>query len=322
MRWPLIQSLTIDGHDLDLGLLRRATYVETLDLSGPRLLIQADDEDRLLRDDFGLIEGALVVAQVDDSGMGGRLAVTEAFVVKSVDSDANNNLSVECLAAAVDALKQPAQGPVFRTLSSAREILGEATGMPLDVGEFPLVDAWHLLPGERTSKKLRALARELGAAVWFNRGTLHMHPLRALWNASPAHTFHQDDRSRDRLDQIDDYKLIYRRDLVNDRVRRRYAGWSMTEGMVGGGGMHEQTQHHQAFTLDNLNLATVPVIDLLLFGQGHWQPGQRIELKFHRSREGRPFDESIPAEVMISAIASQQTKEQYRTRIKGVILNE
>lgn len=322
MRWPLIQSLTIDGNELDMGLLKQATYVETMDLSGPRLLIRATDEDRLLRDDFGMVEGAVIAAEIDDADMGGSLVVSESFVIKSVDSDANKNLAVECLAEPVDALKRPAEAPIFRTMTNAGDILSEATGLPLEVDDFPLVDAWHLLPGERTSKKLRMLARELGAAVWYARGTLYMRALQNLWGEETVHTFHQDDRSQERLDQIDDFKLIYRRDVVNDRVKRQYGGWHMTKGMLGGGGMHEQTQYERAETLESLNLATVPVIDLLLFGQGQWAPGQRIELKFHRSRKGRPFDESIPSEVMISTIASQQTKGQYRTRIKGVILND
>lgn len=325
MRSALIQRLVLDGNELDMGLFRTLSYVETLDLSGPRLLLQATDSDRILRDDFGVVEGAIIAAQLDDSDMGGSLTVSEAFVVKAVDCDANDNLSIQCLAAPVDALKAPAESALFQTLKGPGEILTAATGLPVDVGNFMLVDAWHLLPGERTSKKLRMLARELGAAVWYARGTLNLHPLRALWGQEPVHTLHYDgglDSRRGRNNQINDWRLTYRRNVVNDRVQRSYSGWSMTEGQMGGGSRLEVTQYHQRATLDNLNLATVPAIDLMLNGQGHWRPGQRIELKFHRARQGRPFDESIPAVVMINTIASQQEKDQYRTRIKGVILNE
>lgn len=324
MRHPLVQTLTCDGAELDMGLFKVLTYVEVMDLSGPRLLLQATDSDRILRDDFGVLEGATLSASLDDSEQGGELVVSESFVIKAVDSDANDNLTIQCLAAPVDALKKPADSAMFLTLKSVEDVLAQATGLALDVGSFPLVDAWHLLPGERVSKKLRQLAREMGAAIWYSRGELHMHPLSELWALPKVKTLHHDDRRKDRLDQIDDYTLTYRAAMVNDRVKRSYSGWDMTdpEGIIGGGGMHEQTQYHRGDFLDNLNRTLSPAIDLLVKGQGQHNPGDKIELKYHRSREGRPFDESIPPEILVHSIASQQDKEQYRTRIKGVILNE
>ena len=324
MRHPLVQTLTCEGAELDMGLFKVLTYVETLDLSGPRLLLQATDADRILRDDFGVVEGATLGASLDDSEQGGGLVTSESFVIKAVDSDANDNLTIQCLAAPVDGLKTPAQSALFLTLKSVDEVLAEATGLGLDVGSFPMVDAWHLLPGERVSKKLRMLAREMGAALWYNRGQLHMHPLSYLWGLPKVKTFHHDDRRKPRLDQIDDYALTYRAEMVNDRVKRGYAGWKMTDpkGIIGGGSLHEQTQYDRGDILGNLNRTLAPAIDLLIKGQGQYNPGDKLELKYHRSRQGRPFDESIPPEILVHTIASQQEKEQYRTRIKGVILNE
>ena len=323
MRYALVQKLMVEGAELDMGLFQKLTYVETLDLSGPRLLLEASDSDRILRDDFGVVEGAMLTAQLDDSEQGGGLVASEAFVIKAVDSDANDNLVIQCLSAPVDLLKTPAQSAMFLTLKSVEEVLAPATGLPLDVGSFPLMDAWHLLPGERTSKELRQLAREMGAALWYSRGELHMHPLGELWGREPVKTFHHDDRRKPRLDQIDDYALTYRKGMINDRVKRGYSGWTITEGVIGGGGAaFEATQHHRGDVLDNLNRALVPALDILVKGQGQHRPGDKLTLKYHRSREGRPFDESIPPEMLVQSIASQQDKEQYRTRIKGVILNE
>lgn len=319
MRHPLVQSLTAGG-ELDMGMFQKLTYVETLDLSGPRLLLKASDEDRILRDDFGVVEGETITAQLDDSEQDGGLVTSETFVIKAVDSDANESLTIQCLAKPVDDLKKPSEDAQFLTLKSIDAVLSEATGLALDVGSFPLVDAWHLLPGDRISKRLRQLAREMGAAIWYSRGKLHMHPVSDLWSKGPTKTFHHDDRRKDRMAQIDDYALTYRKDMVKDRVKRGYSGWSMTDGVIGGGSMNEVTQHDRGDILGNLNTTLAPAIDLLVKGQGEHEPGDKLELKFHRSREGRPFDESIPPEVLIQSIASQQEKEQYRTRIKGVIV--
>lgn len=321
MKHPLFQKLMVKGQELDMGLFQRLTYVEVLDLSGPRLLLEATDADRILRDDFGVVEGEIIAASIDDSPQDGSLSVNEAFVIKTVDSDANDNLRIECLAAPVDALKMPAKSAMFLNMKSVQELLAEVTGLALDVGSFPLVDAWHLLPGERPSKKLRQLGREFGAALWYSRGILHMHPLDDLWRQPVIKTLHHDDPRKPRLDMIDDYALTYRAGMIEDRVKRGYSGWTMTEGVIGGGEMHEATPHHRRDVLGNLAKTPIPAIDLLLYGQGVLKPRDRLELKFHRSREGRPFDESIPPEIMIHTIASQQIKEQYRTRVKGVILN-
>ena len=51
MRYALVQKLMVEGAELDMGLFQKLTYVETLDLSGPRLLLEASDSDRILRDD-------------------------------------------------------------------------------------------------------------------------------------------------------------------------------------------------------------------------------------------------------------------------------
>lgn len=320
MRNPLVQRLMVGGSELDMGLFQRLTYVETLDLSGPRLLLKASDEDRILRDDFGVVEGATLVAQMDDTEQDGGLVVDEVFTIKAVDSDANERLTIQCLAAPVDALKDPAESAQFLTLKSVAAVLAEVTGLATDVGSFPLVDAWHLLPGERPSKRLRQLAREMGAAIWYSRGEIHMHPVDDLWSRDTTKTLHHDDRRKDRMAQIDDYALTYRKDMVEDRVKRGYSGWTMTEGVIGGGSMNEVTQHGRGDILRNLNKTLVPAIDLLVKGQGEHEPGDKLELKFHRSRDGRPFDESIPPEILVQSIASQQEKEQYRTRIKGVIV--
>ncbi|MDX5979640.1 hypothetical protein [Vreelandella alkaliphila] len=321
MQMPLVQRLMVNGQALDISLFHKVAYVEVLDLSGPRLLLQATDSERVLRDDFGVIEGALLAAELDDTGLGGGLSISEAFVIKTVDSDANDNLSIECMAAPVDALKTPAKSAMFLNIKSMQELLSEATGLALDVGNFPLVDAWHLLPGERPSKALRQLAREFGAALWYSRGILHMHPLDDLWSKPVVKTLHHDDPRKPRLDMIDDYALTYRSGMIEDRVKRGYGGWTMTEGVIGGGAEFEATPHHRSDVLGNLSKTPIPAIDLLLYGQGVLKPRDRLELKFHRSREGCPFDESIPPEIMIHTVSSQQEKDQYRTRIKGVILN-
>lgn len=322
MRHPLVQKIMVRGVELDMGLFQVLTYVEVIDLSGPRFIIKASDADRVLRDDFSVVEGEMLTAQLDDSDQGGGLVVNEAFIIRAVDSDANDNLTIQCVAAAVDASKAPAKSPLFLNNKTVAQVLGAATGLATDVGDFPLVDAWHLLPGERPTKKLRQLAREMGAAVWYSRGQVHMHPLAELWRKGPAKTFHHDDRRKPRMDQVDDYTLTYRKDMVNDRVKRGYGGWDMKVGPIGGGSMHEATQHHRGDVLRNLNRSLVPAIDILVKGQGEHAPGTKLELKFHRSREGRPFDESIPPQVLVHTIASQQEKEQYRTRMKGVIFNE
>lgn len=319
MQHPLFQKLICEGAELDIGLFRKMTYIEIMDLSGPRLILHADDKDRILRDDFNVVEGSIIAASISDAPVKGSLSTGEAFKVKAVNSDANDNLVIECVAAAVDALKDPAEDALFMVKKSVEEILGAATGLALDVGSFPLIDAWHLLPGERTTRKLRMLARELGALIWYSRGKLHMHTIKGLWALPKVKTFHHDDRRKDVKDQISDYELIYRKGLIVDRVKRGYAGWEITKGNLGGGALHEETQYHQTSTLSNLNESVTPAIDMAVLGQGHLEPSQKVELKFHRSMQGRPFDESIPEEVMIHTIASQQERDQYRTRIKGVI---
>ena len=314
---PFLQALG----DVDLALLRSISYVETLDLSGPRLLIEANDRDRILRDDFDLVEGRVLLAKLDDGEMGGKLTLDEEFRIQAVRADANENILIECLAEAVYQIKQPAPESLFLVEKTPNEILSAATGLRTETGGYAPVFAWHLLSGERPTKKIRMLARELGSATWYARGKIKMFPLPELFGGAPVATFHHEARHLPRKEQIDDWRMIYCQRRIQDRVQRDYAGWDLVEGMIGGGELYEMTQYHQSYFLDNLKRSTAPALDILIDGQAQWEPGQLIEIKFHRESKGKPFDESIPQYVLITAIASQQTKRQYQTRIKGAILN-
>jgi hypothetical protein len=54
MQQMLVQKILVNGAELDISLLQSCTYVETLDLSGPRLMMTLQDRDNILRDDYGV----------------------------------------------------------------------------------------------------------------------------------------------------------------------------------------------------------------------------------------------------------------------------
>lgn len=54
------------GQEFDLSLLKEFVYIETLDLSGPRLVIKFDDQHSLIRNYMGVKPGDTLTVTVAD----------------------------------------------------------------------------------------------------------------------------------------------------------------------------------------------------------------------------------------------------------------
>lgn len=329
MEHQLVQRIRVlkadTAFDFDMALLLACTYVETLDLSGPRLMMTLSDRDNIVRDDYQISDGTVLEIALSDLHMRGGLDIVELFVVRSVTAGQDSTLQVAGFAAPIHLLKTPATSAVFVNDADAPTVLRRnVPGVPVVSGLLPAMDAWHLLPGERPSRKIRQMGRELGAAIYYGRGKFHAWSLRQLYQQEPFAEFHHDDPRQD--NQILAYKALYRSELANERMRRAYVGWDITEGVVQGvrhpDAPIEIARFGQVPVLDALNTYLLPAIDFGCNGWGELRPGQCIGLKFHRSRNGKPYDESLPEKVLIFAVAHHYATNKYQCRVKGGVIHE
>ncbi|MCV6588047.1 MAG: hypothetical protein OIF57_03300 [Marinobacterium sp.] len=318
MRHLVFQKFLVNGQELDRGLLRQGSYVETLDLSGPRLILELLDFDRTLQDDYGVVDDAVITVVIDDGEKRGGMSFSEQFVIKSATRGANEMMKVQALAKPVSDIKAPATTATFLTKKTVQQIMGATVGGG-DIDSFPLVDAFHVSPGETISQKLRQLSRECAARVYYLRGTWYFKQISKLWDQGPSNTFYADDMRKDRI--IGGHENLYKTTLLDVQIPRHYLGWEITKGVIAeslhGDKAAEHTQYHQITQLNNISAYIAPAIRFTTDGDGAIKPGQKQRFRFSRSAQGKPFDETVPEYLLSTEVTHWESEQKYQTLVQA-----
>ena len=178
------------GQEFDLGYIEEGTFIETLSLDGPKLLLTMMDPYSYLRDGLKVKELDTLSVTLTDSFASDRLDANMTFTLLKMQSN-GHFIKMQLMSTSVY------QAKCFVTVSksfiqkSITEILPYyIKGLKLDIGKFPIVEDYHCLAGERPSRLLRQIAVEKGALVWADRDTLHFQRFQELWKVEPAFTYH------------------------------------------------------------------------------------------------------------------------------------
>lgn len=316
LRHLLIQKITVKGAEVDLSLIKEATYVETIDLSGPRLMLRFNEIDRQMRDDYGLVDDADMAVTIGDQDEAGGISITETFVIKSSDSNGPNDLKVSALVKAVDEIKKPAKETTMLNAKTVQAIVGQVAGGVSESDPFPLVDCFHLNMGEKASVKLTQLAMEIGAKIFYARGGFKIKSLAKLAAQEGAVSFYSEDDLKDT--QMLAINVSEKKTIVKDTIERSFVGWEITEGYIGGSGSGplEITQYHSSGILRNLSGHIEPLIEFTTQGVGSYTPGQMHKIKLSRSKVGKPYDESLPEKGLVTLAAHWYSPGKYQTLLR------
>ncbi|MET4696631.1 hypothetical protein [Endozoicomonas lisbonensis] len=321
-----VQSLTYiddDGEqELDIGFLKSLVYIETIDLSGPKLIVRLNDYEGVFREDVGISEGGVIRATLADPYVSDNMHLTEDFDILSTPVSEDDVLTLNCLSSVVNALKQPADTGRFFVDMTARQILSELVpDIDIDAAEPPVVEPYHLLPGKRPSGLIRKMAKEQGCVAFYCRGKLIYKPLDDLFNADSAFDYHYND-NRQRF-QLGAYRQISAHNVLRDKSARHYVGWHKADGLIESSGTEgypaEFTGLTSSLTLNNMATLPVPVLDAFLHGQGGLSSGLAISITWNRENLESPLLESLPEKIVIGTVAHQYTFQKYHCRIKGVL---
>ncbi|EPH6098228.1 hypothetical protein ACS0KQ_003255 [Vibrio cholerae] len=318
----LVQSITYQGEELDLSFLKEATFIETTTLDSPKLIIEYDDKEKILRDDLAITERAVFRVVLSDPVNQDALNWEADWVVMTMPASEGGVVTFNLFLKALYDLKQPS--PVARCFvkEPISKVLRQLVpNMPLDVGVFPVRLDFHLLPAQRPSRLIRQMAKELGALVFVRRGVLVFRTLKELQERKPVYVYHYND-SRQQY-QIAQYTLPNDRYVIDDLTQRRFVGWDDKKGMVYSGTHASAPIEHcgvtSKFVLDNLSKIPIPVLDAYMLGNGGLAAGDVIEIVWNRSDLERPIDESLPTIVVIGLVAHSYKEKKYYNRIKGIL---
>ena len=101
------------GEEVDLSWLQEATYIETIDLSGPKLILKINDRESFLRDDLLIAEKDLLTVTLADHYQRAGMDIEETFVIETMPVDGNEVITLNCLPLLIHNLKQPAKQAHF-----------------------------------------------------------------------------------------------------------------------------------------------------------------------------------------------------------------
>ena len=316
-----IQRAVYDGEEIDLSFLKTCTLIETLDLSGPKLIMTFHDPDSILRDDMGVGPFCeLDITFADYWNDNSDFELKDTFNVLTMPVK-NSAVTMNCFQKDMQLLKVPATRARMFVKQPVSAIVQSLVGMPCIAEGFPVSGDYHLLPGERPSVVLRQMARELGGKLYYQRRQFIMKKIADMMAIEPDVTYAYGDLGAE--NKIIHYRRPNSAYIVDDSLLRSYCGWNMVKGMVRStrhtDRPKEMVSNDIVSTLDNLTALGYPEVDFTVQGSGMLRPGIPLKLEWHLLRNDVPIDESLPDKVVIGTAAHFYSAQKYFTRIKGIL---
>lgn len=312
--------------DLDLSFLVEFTFIEVIDISGPRLILTIEDPAKYITDDLEAKPRDVLKVKFSSHWHEGNKSEIDLVMKFRIITMPQSGGKVEfnCIEYEVELIKQPAKKTMLFAEKPVTAIIAKLLpGLKTAVGKFPTIMDYHILPGMRPAKVLRQMCHELKAACFNRRGTVVFESWEKLTSQKPDFTYHHAPPPQDQsYDEILSYELISTQAVVKDRVERNYMSFNLIDGIVSTSkALKMATQWvapASAGVLDNLLTVPLPTIDLIASGKGTLVPGKVMKIFWHTSNQEKPIDESRPAKILISTVAHYYSSNSYMCRVKGV----
>lgn len=312
----LVRVVKCNGIEVDLSLMFTCAYIEFMNLDGAQLMIEFNDYEAMVRDDYGVKAGAELEIEFDDFS---NDSFTEKFEVLARDPTKDGGLMISGLQSWVSTAKKPAKRPKFFVNKSVKDIVKAL--MP-DVARWDAeivsgTFTYHLLQDMTPSSLIRKIERDLAIQVYILRGVGYIKSCATIDSESSNVTLEYNNPAAQypisALSPFDLSKVWAR------EIGKAYFSWSMVGGMVGDESLDGTPiflPHREAPALKNIRNQFMPVLDLNCFGSLQMAPSQKIEMIFHRHDEERVIDESLPDEGTISRITHFQEGLVYSCKLE------
>lgn len=320
---PFIQSFKIGDLNAGVEKIIEGTYIERINLTCPKLILQINDSDRLYQDDGGLKIGSKITLSMGDIDARGNALFQDEFIVGSC-FEKDGVLVVEAMQKDIFRIKQPLPEPQFFVDKSPVEILKAIfPHHKIDADQYHLKCTYHCLTNATLSMMLERLKRDLGAAIWLSRGIVYLKSLKLLSDKQAAFKM---DYLKNASDNplIQQYEIYSPEQLQRRKYERDYYTWNIVDG-IESISIKQPKQYLSCLSeklLRNHNLFLVPVLEALLAGDGNFSAGQVVHLSLLRLNEEAIFNEAVPAKEIILGVRHYQKRERYLSMCEfGVVVD-
>lgn len=318
------------GEEVDQGFLVNCTYVESMDLTGPKLMLVLKDHQRRLSHHYQFKEmDVLSVAIADDWREEGE-NIAENFVVLSARNLPDGLLRICALAKPLYKLKQIADKTKVFSMRGVSDILSIfASGLSIDLAsKFAVVENYHLIAGERPTTLLRQIAQEQGADVWISRGKLHIQRFAEAFAKGSTMKFEHNVLATNF--PIFDFNIPPGQLKLQEEKVRVFTGYNPVKGRVKtstsvpllSGVKSLPTVidgNPNPYTLGNAIVAAKPAISFTTMGNLSIQPGKAVDLSWQEPDPENPINEGLPAKIVVQRVGHWFQGNKFYSKVEGSV---
>ncbi|MBQ7609122.1 MAG: hypothetical protein IJU76_14325 [Desulfovibrionaceae bacterium] len=322
------------GIEFDQMYLNQGTYVESLELNGPKLMLTYRDPENYITSKIQLKEYDDLEVTFGDPWMDDGVSEVETFTVLTCRPVQDGNVEINALAKPVYMMKVISDKARIFTQRGFPEILKSIAqkGMKFDMSAFPVVQNYHVLPGERPTTMLRQITKEQGALIWYARGSMHMSKFGTLFAKEPVATFEHGNASAKKM--ILKYEKPSEQVAAQENSLRTFTGWDEKEGRVKAplnNPLLSKMKSKPAafspggnnpFVLGNAIVAKKIAIDFIASGSFAVEPGQTLALRWRQPNVDEPLNEGMPDKVVVDTVSHWYMPQKYAIRVKGAVAVE
>lgn len=323
MDFKLVQKIVHkqSGQEFDLGYLSEFTFIETMDLSGPKVIMRMRDPYLYLQDNLQVKADDEITITLADVFATEEMDSVMDFTILSVPSAQEDNV-INALSSPVMETKRPATRARLFPVGSAQNMLSSFfPGVKQELTKLPVTESYHVLSGERPSLALKQLAREQGGHIYFVRDKVTVSRVEELMKKDADFTYHGGDNKEQY--QVITYQVKKPEHTLKDRLVRSNQAFSITDGWVTANkntdAVPRLVSSASTPVMDGMNAAPSPVIDCTVTGNGGVKAGSVIAFNWHTNRMDAPLNEALPEKVVVWAVAHHYSNNGYFCRIKGVV---
>lgn len=320
------------GKDIDVGFIESGNYVETIDLSSPKLILVLRDYQSYIVQQLKIKEYDELTVTFSDDWNEEPETFKETFVILTCKAEQQGKLVINAIAKKVFQLKQIADKTrIFSGRGVQDVVAAHASGLTRDLGQFAVIQNYHVIAGERPTTMLRQLAEEHGAHAWIARGTFHLKRFVELFKQAPAMTFHH--AVINQKYTILSYSQPSNQMELEESKLRSFTGWDEVKGRMKTSTSVRAlanvkslppitTSVASPYVLGNAPVAKQTGIDFETKGLLKLTAGMALKLMWHMPDPANPLDESKPDKIVIESVAHWYSEQKYYCRIKGAAILE
>lgn len=316
-----LQSVTINGGEVNRQDIFEASYLEVMDFDGPVLMLKLRDSTNYYTDNLKVMFDATIVASLGDPGGQSLFQETFSIVQAPLHGDF---IEIVAISQAVRQLLTPTVQPQYFVDSSPSDVVRRlGSGLRTDLDGLNTSGTWHLNNGMKPAVLLKQIARDAGARAWATRGTLKMKLVASMLSAAPSYTYEMNNPKA--TFTINKWRWINTDHAAQAKHSHQFMSYDEQKGFVsmGADGLPVRLiSNPDLGVLQGQALGLLPKLDAEVGGNPGIAVGMTIKVVINRYDKESRENESIPSVMVVERVCQYEGRFNHLTRMILAVPNQ